>query len=151
MPKRNPTHPLRMLKKDGKWIPNPEYKRWYYRNHREESLRYGQEWHLKNKERLNEIHRIRREDMRKEILKLLGNKCVICGYSGIALEIDHVKGGGCLERRHFHHDSYYKHILEAIKIGSQEYQLLCANCNQIKKHLTPQENGGTHPSIVLDE
>jgi len=33
----------------------------------------------------------------------------------------------------FKYFSYYRFILNEIKAGSKDYQLLCANCNWIKK------------------
>jgi hypothetical protein len=76
---------------------------------------------------------------RAEILTLLGGKCVKCGFSDIrALQIDHVNGGGV---KHYKGRSssirYNKDILDEIKEGSGKYQLLCANCNWIKRY----ENG----------
>jgi hypothetical protein len=75
--------------------------------------------------------RIRRED----IVKKLGGKCIDCGYDKDirALQIDHVHGNGNKERKE-HGSSYknLKHIAENISSG--DYQVLCANCNCIKKH-----------------
>jgi len=46
---------------------------------------------------------------------------------------NHINGGGRQERLKFRHmEEYYKFILERIKNGSKDYQLLCANCN-VKK------------------
>jgi hypothetical protein len=72
---------------------------------------------------------------RKAALKLLGNKCKRCGFSDKrALQIDHVYGDGAEERR-----QYGPRTIEVIceKIiggeGNGRYQLLCANCNCIKR------------------
>ena len=72
---------------------------------------------------------------RNEILFLLGNKCVECNYTGLALQIDHVNENGCKERKRLGESTlnYYLTILKKIKEGSKEYQLLCANCNFIKR------------------
>ncbi len=58
--------------------------------------------------------------------------CQICGFSDVrALQIDHVNGGGRLEREQYKDlEKYYRHI---IKMGfPPTYQILCANCNSIK-------------------
>jgi len=47
-----------------------------------------------------------------------------------ALQVDHVNGNGCLERKHF--NDYYSKWL-AIQKRPEEYQLLCANHNWIKR------------------
>jgi len=72
---------------------------------------------------------------RLQIIELLGGKCAKCGFSDIrALQIDHINGGGNKEFKKFNcHHAYYKHILEEIEAGSKDYQLLCANCNWIKR------------------
>lgn len=74
----------------------------------------------------------RTKNQRKEILSLLGNKCK-CGFSDPrALAIDHINGGGTTERKTIG-GGYYSYLLKKIKSGSQDYQILCFNCNQIKK------------------
>lgn len=69
---------------------------------------------------------------RKEIFQLLGGaKCVRCGFTDMrALQIDHVKGGGFKELKGVKSlAAYYK----LIRANPRRYQVLCANCNQIKK------------------
>lgn len=71
---------------------------------------------------------------RKEILKILGNKCIRCGFSDKrALQIDHVNGGGCKELRSKNQLVYCRQVLKELEAGSKKYQLLCANCNWIKR------------------
>jgi hypothetical protein len=71
---------------------------------------------------------------REKLLDALGRKCTRCGYDADirALQIDHVNGEGTQERKHFpNFQSYYAYILQ--RAGSGEYQVLCANCNVIKR------------------
>lgn len=71
---------------------------------------------------------------RANVLEILGLKCCKCGFEDIrALQIDHVNGGGHKERSNFSGRSYYKLILGKVLQGSREYQILCANCNWIKR------------------
>lgn len=72
---------------------------------------------------------------RVEILERLGNKCVKCDFSDKrALQIDHINGGGSKERKEFgFNSSYHKRILESLDNNENRYQLLCANCNWIKR------------------
>lgn len=84
---------------------------------------------------------------KQEIFNLLGNKCARCGFNDKrALQIDHINGGGCKEREQLFGSKYtsgsiyYKRILDKIKDGSKEYQLLCANCNWIKRHERGENN-----------
>jgi hypothetical protein len=80
---------------------------------------------------------------RCEIFNLLGNKCsnpnclIIDGCQDIrCLQIDHVNNDGYKYKSKLRKDSrkYYCDILRAIKAGSNNYQLLCANCNWIKRY-----------------
>ena len=82
------------------------------------------------------------EKLRLEIITLLCSKCsnpynlnhgdfiadVRC------LQIDHVNGGGSklLTKSPY---KEYKRIRDEIKSGSKDYQLLCANCNWIKRRI----------------
>lgn len=94
------------------------------------------EYHRQFRKKHPEYMRGRYKKLRNEILMLLGNKCVRCGFDNKwALDIDHVNGQGTKERKSFKHSlSYLLHILKELKSGSHEYQILCANCNRIKKH-----------------
>lgn len=73
---------------------------------------------------------------------MLSFECVRCGFTDIrALQIDHVNGGGSKERKQAK-KGIYKHILDKIKNGSKEYQVLCANCNWIKRCENREYNRG---------
>lgn len=77
---------------------------------------------------------------RDKVLDVLGRECVRCGFDdGRALQIDHINGGGCAEFEEFGRNTlkYYAHILENI----DDYQMLCANCNQIKKFENDERPG----------
>ena len=79
--------------------------------------------------------------LRNTIFQLLGNKCANpfnfphpdwCNFL-IILQIDHVNGGGCKERKEMGSSvAYHINILNKIKNGSKDYQLLCPNCNHMK-------------------
>jgi hypothetical protein len=119
------------------------YQRNYRQTHKEYWKKYVQT-HPQNPERMRE-YRIK---LRKEIINLFGNKCCKCGFDDFrALQIDHVNGGGCRQSRelfgcsHTGSVAYYKHILDSIKSSSKDYQILCANCNTIKRY-TNKEVGG---------
>jgi hypothetical protein len=66
----------------------------------------------------------------KAIVKL-GGKCCKCGFSDIrALQLDHIYGGGHKERSTRKSDA--KKIATDV-YGKEKFQLLCANCNWIKR------------------
>ena len=68
---------------------------------------------------------------RLDVVEALGAVCADCGYTDIrALEIDHVHDNGAEHRKSGRGASYYKSMLDHL----DEYQVLCSNCNQIKRH-----------------
>jgi hypothetical protein len=81
---------------------------------------------------------------RQEILRALGDKCSKCGFADErALSIDHVNGGGSKERATVG-GGYYSMILRRLRDGHNGYQLLCCNCNQIKKRENNEERFRVH-------
>jgi hypothetical protein len=59
--------------------------------------------------------------------------CVKCGFDDIrALSIDHINGGGYQEMKNLSAKQRYKLVLQTKK-EKNKYQLLCANCNWIKR------------------
>jgi hypothetical protein len=79
-----------------------------------------------------------RDTCRDTLFAFFGNKCARCGFSDWrALQLDHVNGGG-------RQDPAYKHgrvranALQLLKRSPdearQKFQLLCANCNWIKRY-----------------
>jgi|SRR3990167_40583 len=86
---------------------------------------------------------------RGAIFGILGEKCALCGFNDMrALQIDHVRGGGGREKReNTTHTQYYKNILNKLLNGSIDYQILCANCNWIKRCIN-QENKNRYNYLV---
>ena len=81
------------------------------------------------------------------MLTHFGSKCIQCGFEDWrGLQIDHIDGGG---RKFFHLTAhyayaYYRELLKAEP--GIDYQLLCANCNQIKKYENHEVYSKTQPS-----
>ncbi len=77
-----------------------------------------------------------RSKLRQQVIEALGGKCQRCEFDDWrALQVDHISGGGTQHRRtHVSMYRYYKDILASAQAQSGEYQLLCANCNQIKRY-----------------
>ena len=74
-----------------------------------------------------------RPDYRERIIAMMGGKCVRCGFNDSrALQIDHVFGGGCQDKRLTLCPAGITRVYEELKAG--KIQLLCANCNWIKRH-----------------
>jgi hypothetical protein len=90
----------------------------------------------RNKHR-REIYQRQKEDYLKKrnlMLFILGGKCVRCGFQDIrALQIDHINGGGIKERKLLNTKDFHRKVLKSLKNKENKYQLLCANCNWIKR------------------
>ncbi len=70
--------------------------------------------------------------IRQRLLDILGRKCVQCGFTDWrALQVDHVNGDGRRERIQLNNVSKLFH---AVLADPGRYQLLCANCNWIKRY-----------------
>lgn len=113
----------------------------YYEINRENILNKNKQYHNLNKEKIKAI----RDNLRNKIIILLGNKCINpynIDHSAFeqnpnyfkVLQIDHINGGGCKQRKQFKYiKKYYEFILEQLKVGSKDYQCLCPTCNWIKR------------------
>ena len=123
-------------------ITKKEYwKTWYLENKERESSR-KRKWYQRNKKRLSlkrEKNKVEKNtylkgrylSLKKRLFEFLGNKCAICGFSNIfALQLDHINGGGNRERKKL--KSATSIYLKALK-HPENYQILCANCNWIKR------------------
>lgn len=79
--------------------------------------------------------------LREEIVAKLGGCCSECGFSDVrALHIDHVEGGGSqeLQRGYGGGLAYYYRVR---KDTTGRYQILCANCNAIKRYEKSEARG----------
>lgn len=91
----------------------------------------------------NKMNKVYIAKFRSKVRHLLGDKCKHCGITDTrVLQIDHINGGGYREMRDKGWSSgnvlpYLKHILS---VGGQGYQLLCANCNWIKRYEQKEAN-----------
>src|SRR6267378_695808 len=100
-------------------------------------------WVAANPARAKEVQRFNRERVRKHILELLGGvQCAHCGFTDWrALQVDHRAGGGNRERvRGLNLIAgvglwkFRTAILADGAAARAKYQVLCANCNWIKRH-----------------
>ena len=139
-----------------------EYMKNYYKTHPKQYEEHKQKCFLNSKRyKVNHLEKVSewnnkakkkcRNKIRLKIFELLGNKCAYCGFADPrALQIDHVNGGGTNEIKVLGQNryAYYVHILSEIKDGSKDYQLLCANCNWIKRWENGEYSEGNPSSFI---
>jgi hypothetical protein len=84
------------------------------------------------REKTNKIVMKYRHKLRESVIDMLGGRCVKCGFKDYrALQIDHVNGGGSGKNKDFKSRAeLYRSILSG---NIKDLQLLCANCNWIKR------------------
>lgn len=116
----------------------------YLRQRRESAKRYRHN----HPEKHYSLLRKWRENKRKQIMSLLGElKCKNCGFEDYrALQIDHINGGGNKQREKLKSTALSIVFLEKeIRLkGKEEYQILCANCNWIKRSENKSERNGKY-------
>lgn len=84
-------------------------------------------------------------DLKNQVYDKLGHVCCRCGFSDKrALQIDHVNGGGNRELKEVRNNATY--LQKVIKDTEGTYQILCANCNWIKRFERNEEAEGNNLS-----
>lgn len=148
----------RKIKANNKKEYVKQYHKIYYEENKTGKLQTSRDNYQKNKEHLLDLRHQRylrqRADIskvdheryiktRNEVIQVLGGKCVNpynlqphpdwCNDSS-CLQIDHINGGGRQEVKKFTNSlAFYRYVLKQVKNKSKDYQLLCANCNLIKR------------------
>ena len=111
--------------------------------------KYMSAYYLKNKEKMdvcskqyykehgNPYSNEKSKKCRLSIIKYLGKKCVKCGFKDIrALQLDHIKGGGNQEvKMRKGMVRVYRYYAEHLDEVDSHLQVLCANCNWIKRYV----------------
>lgn len=98
-------------------------------------LAYSREYRKKNREKLYKQKAAYEARVRERLYVMLGDRCARCGFSDKrALQIDHISGDGYKEKRKYRGSSgHHRRVCESIQRGEKRYQILCANCNWIKR------------------
>ena len=96
----------------------------------ERQRKYQQSYWRTNRVALTiDVRRKRRELKRKAFEALGGAVCARCGFEDVrALQFDHIHGGGN-QQRSKNMSTQYAYIIA----HTDEFQVLCANCNWIKR------------------
>jgi len=106
--------------------------------HKEKQGQYAKKYYLVNKDKLL----VKARELRQKVLNKFGRRCnnPACQWLNLdgtrgcteerCLQIDHINNGGNKERKNLRYTDYYKLVIED---NSGKYQLLCANCNWIKR------------------
>jgi len=104
----------------------------------------------KGRKMLNKAKRKYNAKLKKQVFEILGNKCVYCGCIDIrCLQIDHIQGNGAKDRAKGNiSTTLFLKIIRNPEKSKREYQILCANCNWIKR-AENGENKGKIPAPII--
>ena len=115
-----------------------ERRKKYRKDHKDVRKIYDRNRYLNNSKYFNKHDSEKYKQMRKEVISVLGDKCnssschIPNGCVDIrCLEIDHINGGGMKNDAGWF--KLYKKILSDPEQAKKEYQILCSNCNVIKR------------------
>jgi hypothetical protein len=122
---------------------------------------YAAEYYIKNKIIMNQyrknhrkLHGSTSKRRRLDLIKILGGKCIICGYDNNvrALCVDHINGKGSVERKTFGSLlKFYRFYVNNPDKAKQILQVLCCNCSAIKMEEKKEYwMGGMFPHAVTD-
>jgi hypothetical protein len=107
------------------------YRRAYYEKNKERYAAHRKAWYAAHPEVKRARDRRNHAQLRQQVLDLMGDCCVRCGFNDPrALHVDHIEGGGLQERREIGNVAAL--LRKVLKDQGRGYQILCANCNCIK-------------------
>ena len=110
---------------------------------RERYLRHKHETYLRSRDKRLSDGRKENRILRTLAIDKLGGKCKVCGIKDQrVLQIDHINGKGQAERaRGIGYVGIYRKIRDQpLETVCTTYQLLCANCNWIKRFERHEHN-----------
>jgi hypothetical protein len=130
--------------KTHKATRSAQAKRYYTANKLKLSQK-SDEYYEFNRIQINKKRKDYRDSKRLEVITHLGGKCNKCGFNDIkALQIDHINGGGRKDRNGLIL-GFFKKVLAD---DSDNYQLLCANCNTIKRIVNHEHSTGRNSKLT---
>ena len=108
-----------------------EYQDEYRANHRDEINRRRRKYYVTNRTQIRSVATRRIDKLKAELYNIFGKRCVQCGFDDVrALQLDHINGGGAQERRGKTAAQVWRNAIN----NPEGYQMLCANCNSIKRY-----------------
>jgi len=130
---------MRKYKQSEKWLTyRKQYnKLWWQENSEKDKIRH-RKWYEGIKCSWNAERRITFRKSREMLFHVLGqHTCVKCGfYDKRALQFDHINGGGTKEHKTTFLNRrimFYVYYVLHPELAQRTLQVLCANCNMIKR------------------
>lgn len=151
-------HKIEIIKNVEKWRQqnaerSKQSKAAYYQKNRQKFDELNKKWNYEHPEQLRlikvrnitkyrEQYQTRRKEIKKQrrlqLFDVLGGRvCIRCGYNkdSRALVFDHIRDDGYEDRKmHYGTYAYYRFYIMNPDIAKANLQVLCCNCNEIKKY-----------------
>lgn len=96
----------------------------------------------RGKEKYSRVVRVQRMERKKQLLRMMGGRCCLCGYSksAAALDFDHIGGETHRGNPNQHKRRTVSHLLAMNSVSAwrlaveeaKKCQILCANCHREK-------------------
>ena len=89
-----------------------------------------------------------KQSIKLRLIELYGSRCCKCGYGDSrALQLDHINGA-TVHQKHYRRggNGLYFLVLNGL-VPKTDYQLLCANCNWIKRYEAKETWKNPHGKI----
>lgn len=117
-------------------IKQNEYNKNWRKMNPEKSKLIQKRCYYKDHDKTRTVEHRRLQKIRMNLMNILGGAyCKSCGFNVLeALQFDHIFGGGTKERKLFASGrAMYCFYIKNPDIAKQKLQVLCANCNFIKR------------------
>lgn len=117
---------------------------------REISLKSKRKWRVSHREQIIAKLTATNNSRRRDIVAFFGGVCAHCPTTDPrVLQMDHINGGGAAERRAGRMTLYYRWraIRDDPEAARRKFQLLCANCNIIKRCERGEYNHQGRPQV----
>ena len=110
--------------------------------------KYRKEYYQKNKKLLIQKRKIYLKNLRKQVLQILGNKCVKCGLEDYrVLQIDHIHGGGNKEYKKIGYISIYCKIIRLKEKAKEKYCLHKSKSRPLSRRRPGRFRDGARPRL----
>lgn len=101
---------------------------------------YNSAWYDINKDDKNLKAKMRIRKYKAILFSILGARCVKCGFDDTrVLQFDHIHGNGKNDRKTLG-SSIYPFYVKRPELALKTLQVLCANCNWIKRYENDEIN-----------
>lgn len=112
-----------------------EYQREWVKTHKEVIVEYRKKHYKKHNQEISDYGAKIRNNTKEKLFNILGHKCIECGNTDKrVLQFDHINGNGHKWRMSLTSGFTKLNVLLKLPNLKDEIQVLCANCNWVKRY-----------------